>query len=63
MDEIAAEDGTIAVGKINVDEEPELAAKFGVVSIPMLAVMRGGKVVTTAVGYRPKADILGLLEA
>jgi len=63
VDEIAAEDGTIAVGKINVDEEPELAAKFGVVSIPMLAVMRGGKVVTTAVGYRPKADILGLLEA
>ena len=62
VEEIAAEREDIAVGKIDVDSELELATKFGITSIPTLVVMRGGKVVTTAVGYRPKADILKILE-
>lgn len=62
LEEIAAEREDIAVGKIDVDEEMELAAQFGITSIPTLVVMRGGKSVTSAVGYRPKADILKILE-
>ena len=62
VDEIAAEHPEFTVGKINVDEQPDLAAAFGVSSIPMLAVMKGGKVVSRAVGARPKADILDMLQ-
>ena len=62
VDEIAQENEAVAVGKVNVDEEMELAAQFGITSIPTLVVMRGGRVAATAVGYRPKADILKLLE-
>ena len=62
VEEIAAEREDIVVGKIDVDEEGALAARFGIVSIPTLIVMRGGKVAATAVGYRPKADILKILE-
>ena len=61
VDEIAAERGDIKVGKVNVDEEPELAAQFGVMSIPTLVVMKGGKVVNKMVGARPKAQILAML--
>ena len=61
VEEIAEENEAIAVGKVNVDEEMELAARFGVSSIPTLIVIDGGKVAATAVGYRPKADILKLL--
>ncbi len=61
LDEIAAERGDIKVGKINVDEQPELAMQFGVMSIPMLAVMKDGKLVNKAVGARPKAQILDML--
>ena len=61
VSEIADERNDIKVGKINVDAEPELAAQFGVSSIPMLAVIKNGKVVNSAVGARPKADILSLL--
>ena len=61
LEEIAAEDESIVIGKVNVDEEMSLAAKFGIVSIPTLIVMENGKPVNTAVGYRPKADILALL--
>ena len=61
VDEIAAERGDIKVGKVNVDEQPELAAQFGVMSIPTLAVMKGGKVVNQIVGARPKAQILAML--
>ena len=57
------ENEAIAVGKVNVDEEMELAVQFGVSSIPTLVVMDGGKTVATAVGYRPKADVLKLLDA
>ena len=62
LEEIAAEDESITIGKVNVDEEMALAAQFGIVSIPTLLVMEGGKAVQTAVGYRPKADILKLLK-
>ena len=62
LEEIAAEDESVTIGKINVDEEMALAAKFGIVSIPTLIVMENGKAVQTAVGYRPKADILKLLK-
>lgn len=61
VDEIADEDPTIKVGKINVDEQEELAAKFGVMSIPTLVVMNGGKVVRKAVGARPKEQIEALI--
>ena len=61
VDEIAAECGDIKVGKVNVDEQPELAAQFGVMSIPTLVVMKGGKVVNQMVGARPKGQILAML--
>ncbi len=62
VDEIAQERVDILVGKINVDENPELAAAFDVASIPTLVVMQGGAVVNRATGARPKAQILALLE-
>ena len=62
LEEIAAEDESVTIGKVNVDEEMALAAQFGIVSIPTLVAMERGKVVQTAVGYRPKADILKLLK-
>ena len=61
VDEIAAERSDIKVGKINVDEQPELAAQFGVMSIPTLVVMKNGRIVNQTVGARPKAQILALL--
>ena len=61
VDEIAAQRSCIKVGKINVDEQPELAAQFGVMSIPTLLVMKNGKAVNQAVGARPKAQILAML--
>lgn len=60
--EIAAEyDGAIKVGKINVDEENELATLFNVTSIPMLIVFEQGKATNTSVGYIPKEKILNML--
>ena len=61
LEEIAAERSDIKVCKINVDEQPELAARFGVMSIPTLVVMKNGKVINQAVGARPKAQILAML--
>ena len=61
VDEIASERGDIKVGKVNVDEQPELAAQFGVMSIPTLLVFKGGKLVNQAVGARPKSGVLALL--
>lgn len=61
VDEVAETTPGIKVGKVNVDEEPELAAQFGVMSIPTLVVMQGGKPVQTSVGVIPKAAILRLL--
>ena len=62
VEEIAEENEDITVGKINVDEEIELALQFGVSSIPTLVVMEGGKVVNKAIGYRPKADLEKLIK-
>lgn len=59
--EIAEERSDIKVGKINVDAEPELANRFAVSSIPMLAVIKDGKLANSAVGLRPKDAILSLL--
>jgi thioredoxin 1 len=61
VEEIAEENEDIKLGKINVDEEMELAVQFGIVSIPTLIVVEGGQVTGKIVGYRPKADILKLL--
>ena len=63
VEEIAAERSDIIVGKIDVDEELELAKQFRIVSIPTLVLMKNGEVAATLVGYRPKADILKLLDA
>ena len=61
VEEIAAERDDILVGKVNVDEEMELAVKFGIISIPTLIVMKNGEVANKAVGLMPKAEILKLL--
>ena len=61
VEEIAEERSDIKVVKINVDEEQELAAQFGVMSIPTLVVMKSGRIVNQAVGARPKAQILAML--
>ena len=62
VDEIAEERDDIVVGKVNVDEQGELAVRFGVMSIPTLLVFKGGELVQTAVGARPKDAILALLD-
>ena len=54
--------GKIKVGKVNVDDEMELAVRYGIVSIPTLIVMKNGMEVEKAVGYRPKESILDLLD-
>lgn len=54
-------DGEVKVGKVNVDEQPELAATFRVASIPTVVVMKNGEVTNTAVGYRPKEQLEALL--
>ena len=62
VEEIAEENEDVKVCKVDVDREMELATRFGITSIPTLMVFKNGKPVTTALGYRPKADILKLLE-
>ncbi len=61
MEEIAEERADVKVGKINVDEEPELATSFKVSSIPLIVAVKDGEIVNRAVGARPKSDILALL--
>ena len=62
IEEVAAEfDGRAVVGKIDVDEEPGLAQRFGVMSIPTLIVLKDGKVVEQAVGARGKADVAAMV--
>ena len=61
VDEIAEERSDIKVGKINVDEQPELAGRFGIMSIPTLLVMKGGEVVAQSMGAKPKNQILAML--
>ena len=60
-EEIANERADIKVGKINVDEQPELASKFGIMSIPTLVVMKNGKIVQQVSGARPKEAILTMI--
>ena len=62
IEEIAKERSDIKVGKINVDEEGELASEFSVFSIPTLVVLRDGKIVKQVTGARPKAGILALID-
>lgn len=62
VDEIAEENPQILVGKINVDNEPELAGAFDVASIPTLVVMKHGEVVQQSAGAKPKPQILAMLE-
>ena len=61
IDEIVCEQSDVAVGKINVDSEPDLAREYGVYSIPTLVVIRDGKVINQAVGARSKEQILAML--
>ena len=61
VEEIANERPDIKVGKINVDEEVELASQFGIMSIPTLVVIEKGKIVNQAMGARPKEASLGML--
>ena len=62
VDQIATETTQYFVGKINVDNEPELASAFGISTIPTLVVMKDGVIVRQTSGARPKADILAMLE-
>ena len=61
IEEIAGERPDIKVGKINVDEQPELAQQFRIISIPTLVVMKDGQIANKAVGAMPKEEILALL--
>ena len=61
VDEVAEERPDVKVGKVNVDEQPELAGQFGVMSIPTLLVFKNGKLVNQTVGARPKSGVLALL--
>ncbi len=61
IDEIATEHAEIKVGKVNVDEQPELANAFRIMSIPTVVVIKNGKIVNKAVGVRPKDEILKML--
>ena len=62
VDEIAEERDDLLVGKVNVDNEPELAEQFGVFSIPTLVVMKNGEIVHQSTGARPKNQILDMLK-
>ena len=62
VDEVAEERSDVKVGKVNVDEQMELAMRFQVSSIPMLAVFKDGKAITKLVGYRPKSEIAAMVE-
>lgn len=60
VEAIAAEHPELKVGKVDVDENPELAQQFNVMSIPTLAAFKGGRLIGTVVGYRPKESVLDL---
>ena len=62
VDEIAEECPDILVGKVNVDEENELAAAFSVMSIPTLVVMKNGEIVNKSMGAKPKAAIMAMID-
>ncbi len=62
IDEIAEENDDIKVGKVNVDEQSSLAQKFGIMSIPTIAVIKNGQTIDTKVGVRPKQEILDMVK-
>ena len=62
MEQVSQERADVMVGKVDVDSEPGLAAQFGIISIPTLVVLKGGKETARLVGYRPKEEILALLD-
>lgn len=62
VDEVAEEVTGAKVGKVNVDEQPELAARFGIMTIPTLLVFKNGEVAANSVGAKPKAAVLALLK-
>lgn len=62
VDEIAQEHPEIKVCKVNVDDEPELAQSFRIMSIPTLIVFKGGKAVSSSVGLRPKSEIEAMIK-
>ncbi len=61
IDEVAEEAGNVKVCKVNVDEEPELAAQYNVMTIPTLVLIKNGTVLKTTTGVRPKTEILKML--
>lgn len=63
LDEIAAEHPEIKVAKVNIDEEPELANQFQVMSIPSVFVMKNGEIINQSVGVKPKQQLLAMLKA
>lgn len=62
VDQVAEENPDLVVGKVNVDEEPELAQRFGVMSIPTLVVLKNGEEVSRSLGAKPKAQVLELVK-
>ena len=63
LEQVATEvDGKAVVGKVNVDEEPELAGTFQVTSIPTVVILKNGKIVNQSIGYKPKEELVKLLE-
>lgn len=62
VDELAQEVTNAKVGKINVDEQPELAAQYGIMTIPTVLVFKNGEIAATSVGVKPKAALLNLLK-
>ena len=62
IEEIAEENTDVKVGKVNVDDQPELAARFGITSIPTLMVFKDGEVANQSVGYQSKDQILSMLK-
>ena len=63
IDEIASENPEYLIAKVNVDENPELASRFGIMSLPTLAVLKNGRLVQRSVGAKPKRQILRLIES
>lgn len=61
LDEVEQEAASVKICKVNIDDAPDLAARFGIMSVPTLVVMQDGEIQTTAVGVRPKEDILQML--
>lgn len=61
VDQIAEQVTTVAVGKVNIDEEPDLATRYGVMTIPTLALFKNGEIADTSVGLRPKEAIIDMI--